>query len=77
MLMWSKAPDLATMAIVRGAGNVFINPYTGRILGTRGNKYFTQQVHQLHIRLWAGGAPESSSSSSPRADCICGGRSSA
>lgn len=54
MVMWSKAPDLATMAVVRGVGNVFVNPYTGRILGTRGNKYFTQQVHQLHLRLWAG-----------------------
>lgn len=54
MLMWSKAPDLATMAIVGGVGNVFVDPYTGRILGTRGNRYFTQRVHQLHIRLWMG-----------------------
>jgi uncharacterized iron-regulated membrane protein len=54
MLMWSKAPDLATMAIVGGVGNAYIDPYTGRILGTRGNKFFTQQVHQLHIRLWMG-----------------------
>jgi uncharacterized iron-regulated membrane protein len=54
MLMWSKAPNLASMAMVRGVGNTFIDPYTGRILGRRGNNYFTQQVHQLHIRLWAG-----------------------
>ncbi len=55
MLMFGKAPDLSTMAIVRGAGSVFVDPYTGRILGRRtNNKYFTQTVHQLHIRLLMG-----------------------
>jgi uncharacterized iron-regulated membrane protein len=54
MMMWSKAPDLATTVSVGGVGNVYIDPYTGHVQGTRGNKYFTQQVHQLHIRLWMG-----------------------
>ena len=55
MLMFGKAPDLSTMAAVRGAGSVFIDPYTGRILGIRKrNNNFTQQVHQIHIRLLMG-----------------------
>jgi len=54
MLMFSKAPDLSTMAVMRGVGSVYIDPYTGRILGTRNNHYFTQTVHQLHIRLLMG-----------------------
>lgn len=55
MLMFGKAPDLSTMALVAGPGSVFIDPYSGRIMGTRKtNKYFTQTVHQLHIRLLMG-----------------------
>lgn len=55
MLMFGKAPDLSTMATVPGAGSVFIDPYSGRIMGVRKtNKYFTQTVHQLHIRLLMG-----------------------
>lgn len=54
MLMFGKAPDLSTMALVRGVGSVYIDPYTGRIMGTRNNHYFTQTVHQLHIRLLLG-----------------------
>lgn len=55
MLMFGKAPDLATVATVPGVGSVFIDPYSGRINGVRkSNKYFTQTVHQLHIRLLMG-----------------------
>ncbi len=54
MLMLGKAPDLSTMALVKGVGSAYVDPYTGRIMGTRNNQYFTQTVHQLHIRLLLG-----------------------
>ncbi len=55
MLMFGKAPDLATVATVPGVGSVFVDPYSGRINGVRKTtKYFTQTVHQLHIRLLMG-----------------------
>src|SRR5579883_756365 len=54
MLMFGKAPDLADVAQIRGVGSVFIDPYTGVIKGTRNNKFFTQTVHQLHIRMLMG-----------------------
>ena len=54
MLMFGKAPDLSTLAVVRGIGSVYVDPYTGRILGSRSNKYFTQTIHQIHIRLLMG-----------------------
>jgi uncharacterized iron-regulated membrane protein len=55
MLMFGKDPELSTMASVPGVGSVYIDPYSGRIMGVRKtNKYFTQTVHQLHIRLLLG-----------------------
>ena len=55
ILMFGKAPDLATVATVPGVGSVFLDPYSGRVVGVRkSNKYFTQTVHQLHIRLLMG-----------------------
>ena len=37
-------------------GAVFVNPYTGEILGTRTAPTWLNQVHQFHLRLLAGNA---------------------
>jgi uncharacterized iron-regulated membrane protein len=47
------APDLAWSVNVGGT-LVFVNPYTGEILGTRTGPTWLGQVHQLHLRLLAG-----------------------
>ncbi len=36
------------------AGTVFVNQYTGEILGTRDAPTWLNQVHQIHLRLLAG-----------------------
>jgi len=57
MLMLSQAPDLSTMAVMRGF-SAFVDPYTGRVLGTRRGRGFTQTVHELHLRLLLGATGE-------------------
>lgn len=47
------APDLAWSVNVGGT-LVFVNEYTGEILGTRTGPTWLGQVHQLHLRLLAG-----------------------
>lgn len=53
MLMLSQAPDLSTMAVMRGF-SAYVDPYTGRVLGARRGRGFTQTVHELHLRLLLG-----------------------
>lgn len=57
MLMLSQAPNLSSMAVIRGF-SAFVNPYTGRVLGTRRGRGFTQTVHELHLRLLLGATGE-------------------
>jgi uncharacterized iron-regulated membrane protein len=47
------SPDLAWSVNVGGT-IVFVNEYTGEILGTRTGPTWLGQVHQLHLRLLAG-----------------------
>jgi uncharacterized iron-regulated membrane protein len=47
------SPDLA-WSINVGGTIVFVNEYTGEILGTRTGPTWLGQVHQLHLRLLAG-----------------------
>lgn len=49
----SVSPDLAWSVNVGGT-IVFVNEYTGEILGTRSGPTWLSQVHQLHLRLLAG-----------------------
>ncbi len=50
-----QSSDLAATAIVKGRYTVFVDPYTGQVKGTRkGQNYFTQTIHQLHLRLLMG-----------------------
>ena len=51
----SVAPDLSYSVSVR-SGTVFVNQYTGEILGMRSAPTFLNNVHQLHLRLLAGAA---------------------
>lgn len=53
MLLLSKAPDAAVAAMMKGF-TAYVDPYTGRVLGTRRGRSFTQTVHQLHMRLLIG-----------------------
>lgn len=57
MLMLSQAPDLSTMAAMRGF-SAFVDPHTGRVLGSRRGRGFTQTVHELHMRLLLGATGE-------------------
>lgn len=48
----SAAPDLSCYVFLGKSGAVYLNPYTGQVLGVRPNKLeFLDYVHQLHIRL--------------------------
>ncbi len=47
------SPDLAWSVNVGGT-NVFVNEYTGQILGARSGPTWLGQIHQLHLRLLAG-----------------------
>jgi uncharacterized iron-regulated membrane protein len=49
----SVSPDLAWSVNVGGT-IVFVNEYTGEILGTRTGPTWLGQIHQLHLRLLAG-----------------------
>jgi uncharacterized iron-regulated membrane protein len=53
MLMYGKSPDVATLAVMRG-GPVYVDPYTGHVLGKRKGVGFTQTIHNIHLRLWFG-----------------------
>src|SRR5262245_60716306 len=48
----STAPELSCYVIVEKSGRVYLNPYTGQVLGVRPNQMeFLDYVHQLHLRL--------------------------
>jgi uncharacterized iron-regulated membrane protein len=47
------SPDLAWWVSVGGA-QVFVNQYTGEVLGERSGPTWLSQIHQLHLRLLAG-----------------------
>jgi uncharacterized iron-regulated membrane protein len=48
----STAPELSCYVIVEKSGGVYLNPYTGQVLGVRPNEMgFLDYVHQLHLRL--------------------------
>lgn len=49
----SVSPDLA-WSVNAGGVIVFVNQYTGEVLGTRAGPTWLAQVHQLHLRLLAG-----------------------
>jgi len=46
-------PNLS-YSIATSAGTVFVNQYTGEILGTRHGATWLNSVHQIHLRLLAG-----------------------
>ncbi len=46
-------PDEAYYGNIKG-GQVFMNPYTGEIIGTRSTPTTLQNIHQLHLRLLLG-----------------------
>jgi uncharacterized iron-regulated membrane protein len=54
MIMLGKSPDLAALAVMRGGGPVYLDPYTGQVKGKRKGVGFTQTVHNIHLRLWMG-----------------------
>ncbi|HEY6951793.1 MAG TPA: PepSY-associated TM helix domain-containing protein, partial [Bacteroidota bacterium] len=47
-------PDESFSAFMDNGSGVFINQYTGEVLGTRSSATFLDYVHQFHIRLLAG-----------------------
>jgi uncharacterized iron-regulated membrane protein len=47
------SPDLSYSVSIGGAA-VFVNQYTGEILGERSGPTWLSQIHQLHLRLLAG-----------------------
>lgn len=47
------SPDLSFSVSIGGTA-VFVNQYTGEILGARSGPTWLSQVHQLHLRLLAG-----------------------
>lgn len=51
----STAPNLSASVLMESA-SVYVNPYTGQVLGTRADELeFLDYVHQLHLRLaWPG-----------------------
>jgi uncharacterized iron-regulated membrane protein len=49
------SPDLSTSVNLTGTA-VYLNPYTGDVLGTRSGPTLLAQIHQLHLRLLAGNA---------------------
>ena len=53
-VLWlPQAPDLAFRVTARGR-TIFLDPYTGRVLGTRAGQGFTGMIHNLHMRLLVG-----------------------
>lgn len=48
----STSPELSCFVSLEKSGAVYLNPYTGQVLGVRQNKpEILDYVHQLHIRL--------------------------
>jgi len=47
------SPDLSSYVGLQGV-TVYVNPYTGAVLGTRTGPTWLSQVHQVHLRLLAG-----------------------
>lgn len=47
------SPDLSYF-VSFDSGNVYVNPYTGEVLGVRNGPTFLSNVHQFHLRLLAG-----------------------
>lgn len=48
----STSPELSCYVDLEKSGAVYLNPYTGQVLGVRPDKpEFLDYVHQLHIRL--------------------------
>jgi uncharacterized iron-regulated membrane protein len=47
------SPDLSSYVALQGL-TVYLDPYTGEVLGTRSGPTWLAQVHQLHLRLLAG-----------------------
>ncbi|HSK43145.1 MAG TPA: PepSY-associated TM helix domain-containing protein, partial [Candidatus Binatia bacterium] len=51
----STAPEISYQVSLEKTGDVYLNQYTGEILGVRSKEEFLDYVHQLHIRLlWRG-----------------------
>jgi uncharacterized iron-regulated membrane protein len=48
----STSPELSCYVILEKSGTVYLNPYTGQVLGVRPDEMeFLDYVHQLHLRL--------------------------
>ena len=58
--MLSTSPDLSYQVVLETSGSVYVNQYTGEILGVRPDQMeFLDYVHQLHLRLlWRGQGDE-------------------
>ena len=57
MIMLPKQANWATTVLTRsrtGTGTVYVDPYTGRVLGKRQGRGFMPAVHQMHMRLLLG-----------------------
>lgn len=56
----STSPDLSYQVAMETSGSVYVNQYTGEILGVRPDQMeFLDYVHQLHLRLlWRGRGDE-------------------
>jgi uncharacterized iron-regulated membrane protein len=49
-----NGPDHSYRADLSSGISVYVNPYTGRILGEQGGQDILSSIHQFHIRLLAG-----------------------
>jgi len=49
----SASPDLSSY-VAFSSGNVYVDPYTGEVLGVRSGPTWLSYVHQFHLRLSAG-----------------------
>lgn len=47
----STAPNISYVVSLEKTGDVYLNQYTGEVLGVRGEMEFLDYVHQLHLRL--------------------------
>ena len=43
-----------SVSVILAGTTVYVNPYTGEVLGTRSGPTLLGQIHQLHLRLLAG-----------------------
>ena len=51
-----QAPDQAITFGVAGPKQAFLNPYDGKLIGTRDPRTTLQMIHQIHLRLLMGAA---------------------